>query len=75
MINGEEFFSIRELEEILNLNFIGVFCFLRPFRIRCARIGNCNYASKKDILKTLDPGTKSNRALIERIRGEGNSLK
>ena len=29
----------------------------------------------KDILKTLDPGAKSDRALIERIRGEGDSLK
>ncbi len=29
----------------------------------------------KDILKTLDPGAKSDQALIERIRGEGDSLK
>ena len=68
-IKGEEFYSIKELGGLLGgLSFLGVFCFLRSSRTRCANVGGYNYASKEDILKSLDPSEKSDRAIIERIK-------
>lgn len=67
-IKGEEFYSIKELGEILNLSVMGVFIFLRPTRVRCVRVGARNYASKEDILKSLDPKEKPDRAIIERLK-------
>lgn len=58
IINGEEFYSVKELKEILGLSLVGVFCILRSSRIKCVRFRNGNYASKKDILKSLDPKIK-----------------
>lgn len=58
MINGEEFYSIKELEELLGLSFLGVFCLLKSNRIRLVNVGNCDYALKEDILKSLDPREK-----------------
>lgn len=71
-IKEEEFYYIKELGELLGgLSFIGVFCFLRSSRIKCANVGGCNYASKEDILKSLDPGEESDKAIIERIKMKG----
>jgi len=67
-IKGEEFYSMEELGGLLGLSVIGVFCYLRSSRIRCANVGDYNYASKEDILKSLDPSEKSDRAIIKRIK-------
>ncbi len=71
IINGKEFYSIKELGKILNFSFMGVFIFLRSRMIRCAWIGNRNsaYVSKEDILKSLDPEEKSDKDIISLITG------
>jgi len=58
MINGEEFYSIKELKKLLGLSFMGVFCLLKSNRIRLVNVGNRDYALKEDILKSLNPGEK-----------------
>ncbi len=71
-IEGEEFYSVEELGKILGLSSVGVFCLLRGVRgIRCANIEGREYVSKGDFLKSLDPGEKSDRAIIEKIKIKG----
>ena len=70
-IKDKEFYSIKELEKILNYSFTGVFVFLRVRKIRCARIGNrkSTYVAKEDILKALDPKEKADKNIINLITG------
>jgi len=49
-IKEKGFYSIEELGELLGLSVMGVFCYLRSTRIRCANVGGYNYVSKEDIL-------------------------
>ena len=71
-IKGEEFYSVKELGRIIGLSFVGVFCLLRGYRgIRCARVKDCEYVSKGDFLKSLDPNEKSDKVMIEKINEEG----
>jgi len=68
-IKGEGFYSVKELGKIIGLSSVGVFCMLMGYRgIRCANIKGCDYVSKEDFLKSLDPKDKSDRIIIERIR-------